>query len=252
MRNHSILLTIAGLTLTASLQAATSYTYDELNRLTKVAYDDGRSISYVYDASGNLLSAERFVPAADPSLRLSDTFDGTALNGELWTVRGNNNCGGVKVEGGYVTFFGGTYADTNGKKAFTGTKIVIEAVMAGTRGNRDTHVDLIDKVTGDRIQFGDTSYFGNGLYFYGTGRYAVPQRALGSASTSLFKAYRLSIDGNRATIERGDSLDGPMVSSTVALPNSIEARSFFVRIGTGAADCYYSPGTFDSIKIISK
>lgn len=36
--------------------AATSYTYDDLNRLTKVAYDDGRSISYTYDAAGNLLT----------------------------------------------------------------------------------------------------------------------------------------------------------------------------------------------------
>ena len=36
--------------------AATSYTYDELNRLTKVVYDDGRSISYSYDAAGNLLT----------------------------------------------------------------------------------------------------------------------------------------------------------------------------------------------------
>ncbi len=37
-------------------QAATQYTYDALNRLTKVVYDDGRSISYTYDAAGNMLT----------------------------------------------------------------------------------------------------------------------------------------------------------------------------------------------------
>ena len=49
---------VAGLLflLCATAFAATSYTYDELNRLTKVVYDDGRSISYSYDAAGNLLT----------------------------------------------------------------------------------------------------------------------------------------------------------------------------------------------------
>lgn len=42
----------------APIHAATQYTYDELNRLTKVVYDDGRSITYAYDAAGNLLSKQ--------------------------------------------------------------------------------------------------------------------------------------------------------------------------------------------------
>lgn len=35
---------------------AISYTYDKLNRLTSVVYDNGQSIDYVYDAAGNMLS----------------------------------------------------------------------------------------------------------------------------------------------------------------------------------------------------
>ena len=54
---HRILA--AGLVLiSATALAATSYTYDELNRLTKVVYDDGRNISYTYDGAGNLLSTQ--------------------------------------------------------------------------------------------------------------------------------------------------------------------------------------------------
>lgn len=233
-------------------QAATQYTYDALNRLTQVVYDDGRSIAYSYDPAGNLLRVARAAPAADPNLQLSDTFDGTALRSDLWTASGGNTCGGIQVSGGQATFYGGTGAHTQGKKAFTGPKIVVEAVMAGTRGNRDTHLELIDTASGDSVQFGDTNYSGDGLYIAGTGRFSLPQRGLGQASTSSFKAYRLSIDGARVTVERGDSFDGPMQSSTQTLPNSIEGRSFFLRIGTGAPDCYYSPGTFDSVKVYAR
>jgi YD repeat-containing protein len=34
------------------------YTYDDLNRLTRVRYADGQVVSYTYDAAGNILSAE--------------------------------------------------------------------------------------------------------------------------------------------------------------------------------------------------
>ncbi|MGE5416831.1 MAG: Ig-like domain-containing protein [Acidobacteriota bacterium] len=36
--------------------AADIYTYDDLNRLTSVTYDDGSKITYTYDAAGNILS----------------------------------------------------------------------------------------------------------------------------------------------------------------------------------------------------
>lgn len=44
------------LLISATVTAASNYSYDDLNRLTKVVYDDDSSISYTYDASGNLLS----------------------------------------------------------------------------------------------------------------------------------------------------------------------------------------------------
>ncbi len=57
--------------------AATVYTYDELNRLTKVVYGDGRSISYAYDAAGNLLTSAQTGANAWCGQRL--TFAGNQL-----------------------------------------------------------------------------------------------------------------------------------------------------------------------------
>ena len=54
MKKLAVFAGIVGLILSTTSPAATSYAYDELNRLTKVTYDDGRSISYVYDAAGNM------------------------------------------------------------------------------------------------------------------------------------------------------------------------------------------------------
>jgi YD repeat-containing protein len=36
--------------------AAVTYSYDDAGRLTKVDYGDGRTITYTYDPTGNLLS----------------------------------------------------------------------------------------------------------------------------------------------------------------------------------------------------
>lgn len=58
-----------------SASAATQYTYDDLNRLTKVQYDDGRSITYTYDPAGNLLGISK-AGRVIPGLVGHWTFDG--------------------------------------------------------------------------------------------------------------------------------------------------------------------------------
>ena len=54
---HRLLYTLA--LLFASLQTfAQTYTYDSNNRLTKVVYDNGTTITYSYDALGNRISKQ--------------------------------------------------------------------------------------------------------------------------------------------------------------------------------------------------
>ena len=60
--HHMAVLAVV-LTLTA-IAGAESYGYDALGRLTRVTYDDGTTIRYVYDTRGNLTG--RFVDAEPP------------------------------------------------------------------------------------------------------------------------------------------------------------------------------------------
>lgn len=58
MKKHTFLMVaflclIFGIVVTAH---AATYTYDDLNRLTSVDYENGQTITYTYDAGGNLLS----------------------------------------------------------------------------------------------------------------------------------------------------------------------------------------------------
>jgi pimeloyl-ACP methyl ester carboxylesterase len=196
-------------------------------------------------------------PAPSGDFQLADKFNGSELNSDVWNIKGTTNCGGHQVSGSLATFYGGAYADTQDKKTFTGKKIVIEALMGGTQGNRDTHFELVDVATGQTIQVGDTNdnaTVAAGLYLAtnpGSGKNDFDQRGIEATSAKL-QAYRLTLQGQTATLERGDSFTGAMSSHTFTLPRSIAGKTFYLRVGTGAADCVYSPGTFDSIKVTTE
>jgi YD repeat-containing protein len=49
----SIVVIAAGLSWLAPAQAATTYTYDTLGRVSTVTYDSGLIITYSYDPAGN-------------------------------------------------------------------------------------------------------------------------------------------------------------------------------------------------------
>lgn len=59
-------LCVIGLFVTIHLAAQVGYSYDALNRLTRVAYPDGTTIAYTYDSAGNRLSQV----IANPSIPL--------------------------------------------------------------------------------------------------------------------------------------------------------------------------------------
>ena len=54
--------TITNDDLEPGLQVSATYTYDDLNRVIAVSYDNGKSIRYTYDADGNVLSVEAVEP----------------------------------------------------------------------------------------------------------------------------------------------------------------------------------------------
>jgi YD repeat-containing protein len=182
--------------------------------------------------------------AAEPSA-LYDTFDGSALNAAFWTeVRGGT--GVATVAGGTVTFGALSSANTQGKVAFSGNKIVVEGRFTGLGFSRDTSISLMDAATGDYLIFGDTSYFSFGFYSTGTGQMAISQVNL-AGTTAAYKEYRLTIDGTSVRIERGDTLSSLNELRTAALPTSIVGKTFYLKIATAGPS--YSPGTFDWVRV---
>jgi len=60
------LLAMICLIMEFTVNAAETYTYDTVGRLTSVTYDDGTKITYGYDNNGNQLSRTIFVPNVAP------------------------------------------------------------------------------------------------------------------------------------------------------------------------------------------
>lgn len=54
MRSLSLVVVFSGmLSMVDVAQGATTYTYDDLGRLTRATYDNNRQIDYTYDPAGN-------------------------------------------------------------------------------------------------------------------------------------------------------------------------------------------------------
>ena len=182
---------------------------------------------------------------ASASPLLFDDFTGSALNPAIWTeVRGGT--GVATVSGGTVTFDALVSANTQGKVAISGSKIVVEGRFTGLGPNRDTTVWLVDAATGDYLFMGDTNYGLFGFYSGGTGQLAMSQSNLGG-TTSAFKEYRLTVDGANVLIERGDTLANITQTRTATLPTSVAGKAFYLKISTASPS--YSPGTFDWVRV---
>jgi YD repeat-containing protein len=69
---HGVLISLVVISLIAisfntSYAETTTYTYDELNRLIQVIYEDGRGVIYTYDASGNRITLASYPDTVPPT-----------------------------------------------------------------------------------------------------------------------------------------------------------------------------------------
>ncbi len=80
-RFSTILLGLGALLATTTTAAAQSYTYDEAGRLAGVSYADGSTITYSYDANGNLLERLATTPSngVDGASNRSNGSNGSSL-----------------------------------------------------------------------------------------------------------------------------------------------------------------------------
>ncbi len=82
MKHACIMFTTILLLIFCTLPAwAVTYTYDDLNRLTKVTYGEGQEINFTYDAAGNMQSVN--ATGIDP-LFTEILLEGTAGNSEWY------------------------------------------------------------------------------------------------------------------------------------------------------------------------
>lgn len=180
--------------------------------------------------------------------QFSDDFNGAAIDTSKWISIPCHSAGDPMVGGGLIHFDSCQSADTHTKVSFSGQKIVIEVRFQGPKsGGRDTAIALVNAATGDFFQFGDTDYESRGVYaylYYG-GVYEFVQAYGGT--TTAFKEYRVTIEGQNVMIQRGDSLSNLTESYTATLPRSATNSAYYLRIGTGAS--YYAPADFDWIRV---
>ncbi len=194
-----------------------------------------------------------------PNLALSDDFLGSTIDSTKWTLVGLSDGSSPQsptVANSWITFPQSSRISTEGKLTFTGRKIVIESRMVGLSGSRDTGIYLVDTMEtgaslGNSIWFGDTTYY-NAMYAGAYGIYSNPAPYIlvtSGTSTNQWMEYRLTIDGDRVTVERGMTLNqiDSSQTRTFTLARSIVGRSFFLNIGTGGPA--YSPGTFDWVRV---
>ena len=187
------------------------------------------------------------ITASAPAPTFREEFNGTSLNGNYWT--GVIGISDYTVANSTIQFNRASYAHTNGKVSFEGNKIIVEARFGGLTSNgRDTNIALVDVASGDRIQAGDTNYFGQGYYVYATGAYGLGQLSTGSPSTNAYLEYRITLEDRTLTLERGSSLNNLTFKKVFTLAQSSVGRRYYLQIGTGGG-IEYSPGTFDWVQI---
>lgn len=194
-----------------------------------------------------------------------DSFASTSIDATKWTNNGYTDFGGSPPVGvatvdanGVAQFPASAALNTRGKVTFSGSKIVVEARMAGPGSSRDTRF-ILAEVTNPRnfLLAQDTNYCNWGMAVNGNAAFELADGAYecgGSnrvrhrgASTPNFMEYRLTIEGRSVLLERGPTLASIEESISTTLTESMADRSLFLTIGTSGGG--YSPASFDWVRV---
>lgn len=189
----------------------------------------------------------------NPSV-FSDDFNGAALDSAKWTSSPYKpGFGDPTVANGLVHLANCQSANTSGKVAISGSRIVIESRFVGPKGSgRDSYISLIDASTGSLLQIGDSDYW-SGIYLQLSKNSVYDAiKSYPGTSTNQFKEYRITLEGKKVTIERGDSLDALVTKITETLPRSMTDGTYYIKIGTGGCDGIYSPADFDWLRVYTR
>jgi YD repeat-containing protein len=158
---HGVLISLVVISLivisfNTSYAETTNYTYDELNRLIQVIYEDGRGVIYTYDASGNRITLASYPDTVPPTGTITINSGATiTCNPSITltlTCSDNIGCSQMQFSNDNVTYSTPeAYATT---KSWTlspgdGTKTVY-AKFKDVAGNWSTaYSDTIELLTAD-------------------------------------------------------------------------------------------------------
>ncbi len=114
-KTGQFLFVVVSLSLCLSIGAsADTYSYDNLNRLTAVAYDNGTGQTYSYDAAGNLLSMNSATVNTGTDIAIGKTYQGgivfyidsTGKHGLI--AAPTDQSSGIQWQNGYYSTTGAT------------------------------------------------------------------------------------------------------------------------------------------------
>jgi hypothetical protein len=202
---------------------------------------------------------------ANPAPVLFDDFNGVDIDPSIWTRYLHPTYSGtsVTVSGGELRCAVGAGLNTAGKVQFSGSKIVVEAVM-GDAEPSFLLVDTQDPMTGisaNMIHASNTTYRGWGFSVQTDGRYAIIGPTTAGAITvaeggnvlvnwihnPAMMYYRLTVEGDVVTYERGVTADAITERLSTKMASSINGRPMSLIVGTGVGP--YTPGRFQWIKV---
>ena len=130
----TFLLLIAALLSFSQTCAADNYTYDALNRLTRVIYDNGQSVDYTYDAGANLLmtgSNTLTTPAAFAFTPQTGVALSTLVISNAIVVSGVNAAPNITIVGGEYSVNGAAYTTLPGN-VINGDAVTVQLTSSGS------------------------------------------------------------------------------------------------------------------------